>query len=56
MAKESRTVLSSSGMPLVELVKDDDEVVIYEADDMDRQISVPVSAIPELLKHLTALK
>jgi hypothetical protein len=56
VAKEIRTVVNPSGMPLLELVKDEDEVVIYEADDMDRQISVPVSAIPELIKYLTDLK
>jgi hypothetical protein len=56
MAKELKTVLDSSGTPLLELVKDAGEVVIYEADDMDRQITVPVSAIPALTKYLEELK
>jgi len=55
MPKELRTVLDSTGTPLLELVKEADTVVIYEADDMDRQISVPVSAIPALVKYLQEL-
>jgi len=53
--KELRTVLDSTGTPLLELVKEAHTVVIYEADDMDRQISVPVSAIPALVKYLQEL-
>jgi hypothetical protein len=53
---EIKPVLDSSGTPLLELVKDADEVILYEADDMDRQISVPVSAIPALIKQLDDLK
>ena len=56
MAREIKTVLGSSGAPLLELVKDADVVVIYEADDMDRQVSVPVSAIPDLIKYLDDLR
>ena len=53
---EIKPVLDSSGTALLELVKDADEVIVYEADDMDRQISVPVSAIPALIKQLDDLK
>ncbi|HVN20135.1 MAG TPA: hypothetical protein VMU05_15220 [Dongiaceae bacterium] len=56
MAKVIKTVLASTGMPLLELVKEADGVVIYEADDMDRQVNVPVSAIPTLIKCLDELK
>jgi hypothetical protein len=53
---EIKPVLDSGGTALLELVKDADVVILYEADDMDRQISVPVSAIPALIKQLDGLK
>jgi hypothetical protein len=56
MSKELRTVLAPIGTPLLGLVKEVDEVVIYEADDMDRQVTVPVQAIPALVKYLEELK
>jgi len=43
-------------MPLLEVVKEAGVLVIYEADNMDRQISVPVSAIPALIRYLEELK
>ena len=56
MARELRTVLDEGGTPLLEIVRENSAVVIYEADDMDRQIQFPVSAIPALLDHLQQLK
>jgi len=56
MAKELRTVLESDGTPELELVKEDGKLVIYQADDMDRQIEFPVSVIPELIRSLEDLK
>lgn len=56
MPKEFRTVPDVSGVPLLEIVKDNDIVMIYEADDMDRQIQIPVSAIPALITDLQSLK
>ena len=56
MTKELRTLLDETGAPLLEIVKENDVVVIYEADDMDRQIRFPVSAIPALMTYLQNLK
>jgi hypothetical protein len=42
--------------PELELVKEAGKVTIYEADDMDRQVSVPVSLIPQLIRALDELK
>ena len=35
MARELRTVSDSSGVPILEVVKDGDNLTIYEADYMD---------------------
>ena len=56
MVKEIRTVVDAGGVPVLEIVKEDDTLVIYEADDMDRQIQVPVSEISALMSHLDSLK
>ena len=56
MLKELRTVVDSAGTPVLEIVKENDMLVIYEADDMDRQIQIPVSIIPALISHLDSLK
>ena len=53
---EIKPVLDSGGTALLGLVKDADVVILYEADDMDRHISVPVSAIPALINQLDDLK
>jgi hypothetical protein len=56
MVKELRTVVDAGGAPVLEIVKENDMLVIYEADDMDRQIQFPVSDIPALVSHLDSLK
>ena len=56
MVRELRTVLEPDGTPELELVKDDGQLVIYEADDMDRQVKFDVSLIPDLIRALTELK
>jgi len=56
MVKELRTVLDSDGTPELELVKEDGKLVIYEADDMDRHVEIPVSVIPALIRSLEELK
>ena len=56
MAKELRTVVDAAGIPVLEIVKENDLLVIYEADDMDRQIQFPVLAIPALMTHLDSLE
>ena len=56
MAKELRTVVNGGGIPVLEIVKENDMVVIYEADDMDRQIEFPASVIPALIGYLENIK
>ena len=56
MVKEIRTVCDSGGVPMLEIVKENGMLVIYEADDMDRQITFPASEIPTLIGHLESLK
>jgi hypothetical protein len=56
MHKELRTVLEQDGTPELELVKENGVLVIYEADDMDRHIGLPVSVIPALIRSLEELK
>jgi hypothetical protein len=56
MPKELRTVLDAGGTPMLEIVKDESTLVIYEADDMDRQIQFPASVIPALMCYLEELK
>jgi hypothetical protein len=36
MPKELRTVVDAGRTPILEIVKENDTLVIYEADDMDR--------------------
>ena len=56
MPKELRTITDASGTPLLEIVKDENAVVIYEADDMDHQVQFPLSAIPALITYLESLQ
>jgi hypothetical protein len=56
MAKEIRTVCDSAGVPILGIVKEDNHLTIYEADDMDRQISVPTSVVPTLIEYLESLR
>lgn len=37
--KELRTVCESAGVPNIGIVEKDGKVTVYEADDMDRQIT-----------------
>lgn len=54
--KELRTVLEQDGTPQLELMKENGQLVIYEADDMDHFIEFPVSVIPGLIRFLEELK
>lgn len=54
--KELRTVLEPDGTPELELVKENGQLVIYEADDMDHYIRFPLSVIPGLIRRLEELK
>lgn len=55
MGMEIRTVCDVRGVPVLEIVKDD-MLVVYEADDMDRQIQFSASLIPALISYLENLK
>jgi len=56
MGKELRTVLQFDGTPELELVREDGMLTIYEADNLDYQVELPESVIPELIKQLESLK
>jgi hypothetical protein len=56
MGKEVRTVRDSGGVAILEIVKENDAIVVDEADDMDRQITFPASLIPTLIAYLEGLK
>ena len=56
MPKELRTVVDAGKIPVLQIVKEEGTVVVYEADDMDRQIQFPASAIPALIGYLEELK
>ena len=56
MVKELRTVFKSDGTPELELVREDGRLTIYEADNMDHQVELPESVIPELVIQLESLK
>lgn len=56
MPKELRTVLDAGGTPVLEIVKDEGTLVVYEADDMDRQIQLPAAVIPAFIRYLEELK
>ena len=51
-----RTVSDSSGTPILEIIKEEDTITIFEADDMDRQVEFPSALIPALIQFLENLK
>jgi hypothetical protein len=48
-AKKLRTLSDKSGIAILEVVKEEDTVTIFEADDMDRQVRFPAALIPALI-------
>lgn len=56
MPKALRTVLDGGGTPVLQIVKEEGMLVVYEADDMDRQVQFPASVIPVLIRYLEELK
>jgi len=56
MHRELKTVNDADGVPVLEIVVEGDNVTIYEADDMDRQIRFPIALLPYLTEHLKAFK
>ena len=51
-----RTVLDNSGTAVLEIIKEEDTITIFEADDMDRQVEFPSALIPALIQYLENLK
>ena len=51
-----RTVLDNSGTAVLEIIKEEDTITIFEADDMDRQVEFPSALIPALVQYLENLK
>jgi hypothetical protein len=56
MHRELKTVNDANGVPVLEIVVEGDNVTIYEADNMDREIRFPVALLPSLGEHLKACK
>ena len=51
-----RTVSDNSGTAVLEIIKEEDTITIFEADDMDRQVEFPSALIPALIQYLENLK
>ena len=51
-----RTVFDNSGTAVLEIIKEEDTVTIFEADDMDRQVEFPSALTPVLIQCLGNLK
>jgi hypothetical protein len=56
MAKDIRTVCEAGGVPVLEIVKEEGTITIFEADDMDQRIKFPAAVIPTLINYLESLK
>lgn len=53
MPRELRTVSDTTGIPILEIIKESESLTIFEADYMDRQIKFSVGLIPALIKSLS---
>jgi hypothetical protein len=51
-----RTVSDKRGTAILEIIKEEDTITIFEADDMDRQVKFPSALIPFLIQYLENLK
>ena len=51
-----RTVSDNSGTAVLEIIKEEDKITIFEADDMDRQVEFPSALIPALIQYLENFK
>jgi hypothetical protein len=56
MHRELKTVNNADGIAVLEIVKEGENVTIYEADDMDRHISFPVALLASFAAHLNEFK
>jgi len=51
-----RTVSDSSGTPILEIIKEEDTITVFEADDLDHQVKFPSALIPVLIQYLENFK
>ena len=51
-----RTVLDNSGTAVLEIIKEEDTITVFEADDLDHQVKFPSALIPALIQFLENLK
>ena len=51
-----RTVSDSSGTPILEIIKEEDTITVFEADNLDHQVKFPSALIPALIQFLENLK
>jgi len=56
MAKDLKTVCDVGGVPILEIVREEGTITIFEADDMDQQIKFPAAVLPVLINYLENLK
>lgn len=56
MHREIKTVNDANGVPVLEIVVEGENVTIYEADNMDREIRFPITLLPSVTEHLKSFK
>jgi hypothetical protein len=56
VAKDMRTVCDIGGVPILEIIKEEGTITIFEADDMDQRVKFPAAVIPALINYLESLR
>ncbi len=56
IAKDIRTVCDIGGEAILEIIKEEGTITIFEADDMDQRVKFPAAVIPALINYLESLK
>ncbi len=56
MTKEIKTICDAGGVPVLEVIKEQDTITIMEADDMDQKIRFSATMIPAIVNYLEKLK
>ena len=54
--KDIKTICDIGGVPILEVIKEQQTITILEADDMDQRIQFPAALIPAILNYLEHLK
>ncbi len=55
MTKEMKTIYDIGGVPVLEIIREQEMITIFEAEDMGRQIQFPAAMLPAILNHLRNL-